>query len=414
MADLKDIYVVHGAGSTCTHGIRESRIVLERTHGVFLKGWPQMNVNDCKPENIICFGGCYSMENPDTGAEAQKILEAVEKSCPETFLDKVMKCFTKQGRKESSEGLSQVVGICTPKILSAEWDNGGNTVEVNGEVPLLAGAKVHCLYGGEIEIIDSGQPEAGDMSQIEISPHSVPLSGSPGGNAKSVAIGAAAAGIAATPGMPKQAVVGMIGASKASGYVKKKEENTAVEEPRDTYVTSDQLTAMGWVGVTDSMVNELNQVLYKYEINTAERIRHFLAQAQHESGNGKILIERYNGNSPEEYFSKRDFRPEYEHNQTGDGAKYRGAGYMQLTWKATYRSFSEYVDDNRIVEDGVSYVADNYAWESSGWFWKFYKGLNEKVDSGYTVTQVTKVVNGGSNGLDERIANYNKAKEIIK
>lgn len=82
--------------------------------------------------------------------------------------------FTKQGQKESSEGLSQVVGICAPKILSAEWDNEGNTVEVNGEVPLLAGAKVRCLYGGEIEIIDSGQPEAGDMSQVEITPHSVP------------------------------------------------------------------------------------------------------------------------------------------------------------------------------------------------------------------------------------------------
>jgi hypothetical protein len=115
-----------------------------------------------------------------------------------------------------------VVGICTPKTISAEWDNGGNTVEVDGEVPLLAGAKVHCLYGGEIEIIDSGQPEAGDMSQVEISPPSVPLSGSPGSNAESAAIGAYVAGIAATPGIPKQAVAGMIGASKASSYGKSK------------------------------------------------------------------------------------------------------------------------------------------------------------------------------------------------
>lgn len=55
MADLKDTYVVHGARSTCTLGMRESRFVLERTHGVFLKGWPQMNVKNCKLENIICF-----------------------------------------------------------------------------------------------------------------------------------------------------------------------------------------------------------------------------------------------------------------------------------------------------------------------------------------------------------------------
>jgi predicted chitinase len=72
------------------------------------------------------------------------------------------------------------------------------------------------------------------------------------------------------------------------------------------------------------------------------------------------------------------------------------------------------VEDNRIVEEGTLYVASNYAWESAGWYWKFYKGLNEKVDSGYTVNQVTKVINGGKGGLDERIANYNKAVEIIK
>jgi len=180
------------------------------------------------------------------------------------------------------------------------------------------------------------------------------------------------------------------------------------------YVTAYQLSAMVWIGVTDSMVNGLNRVLFKYEINTIERIRHFLAQVQHESGNGKTLIEQYNGNSPESYFSNRDFRPEYEHTHAGDGARYRGAGYMQLTWKITYRSFSEYVEDNRIVEEGTLYVASNYAWESVGWYWKFYKGLNEKVDSGYTVNQVTKVINGGKGGLDERIANYNKAVEIIK
>ncbi|MFV0240583.1 MAG: PAAR-like protein [Lacrimispora sphenoides] len=236
MADLKDTYVVHGAWTTCTCGMRKSRIVLEKSHGIFLKNRELMTVNDCKPENIICFGGCYSMENPDTAAEAQKIQMAVEKDCPNTFTDTVMNFFTKKGQKESSDAPLQVVGICNPKIISAEWDNGGNTVEVNGEVPLLGGAKVHCLYGGEIEIIDSGQPEAGDMSQVEISPHSVPLSGSPGSNAESAAMGAAAAGIAATPGMPKQVAAGMIGASKASSYGKS--ETIDVEGPRVTNLDS--------------------------------------------------------------------------------------------------------------------------------------------------------------------------------
>ncbi|WP_349948774.1 PAAR-like protein [Lacrimispora sp. BS-2] len=89
MADLKDTYVVHGAWTTCTCGMRKSRVVLEKSHGVFLKDRALMTINDCKPENIICFGGCYSMENPDTAAEAQKVQMAVEKDCPNTFTDTV-------------------------------------------------------------------------------------------------------------------------------------------------------------------------------------------------------------------------------------------------------------------------------------------------------------------------------------
>ncbi|MDR2025757.1 MAG: hypothetical protein LBQ71_21480 [Hungatella sp.] len=69
MADLKDTYVVYGAWTTCTCGMRKSRTVLEKSHGVFLK---------------------------DTAAEAQKIKMAVEKNCPNTFTDTVMNFFTKK------------------------------------------------------------------------------------------------------------------------------------------------------------------------------------------------------------------------------------------------------------------------------------------------------------------------------
>ncbi|WP_349944219.1 hypothetical protein ABFV83_12365 [Lacrimispora sp. BS-2] len=55
----------------------------------------------------------------------------VEKDCPNTFTDTVMNFFAKKDQKESSDVPLRVVGICTPKIISAEWDNGGNTVEVN-------------------------------------------------------------------------------------------------------------------------------------------------------------------------------------------------------------------------------------------------------------------------------------------
>lgn len=163
MADLNDTYVVHTATITCTNGMRPSCAVLDNTHGIYLRQQPQMTVCDSSgTRNIVCFGGCYSMENPDTQAEAERIQREVEKEAPDTFLDKVMNFFTGGKKKaethEAQKGVPRVVGRCIPNIPSGErWDNGKDSVETKGEKPLLGGAKLRCLYGGEIEIIDSGQ-----------------------------------------------------------------------------------------------------------------------------------------------------------------------------------------------------------------------------------------------------------------
>ncbi|EXG85260.1 putative chitinase [Clostridium sp. ASBs410] len=396
MADLKDTYVVHGAWTTCTCGIRKSRIVLEKSHGIFLKNRELMTVNDCKPENIICFGGCYSMENPDTAAEAQKIQMAVEKDCPNTFTDTVMNFFTKKGQRESSDAPLRVVGICNPKIISAEWDNGGNTVEVNGEVPLLAGAKVHCLYGGEIEIIDSGQPEAGDMSQVEISPHSVPLSGSPGSNAESAAMGAAAAGIAATPGMPKQVVAGMIRASKASRYGKSK----TIDVAGKSYVTASQLQAFGWKNTSDQEVANLNATLEKYGITSMDSIILFLATCGHESGKGAVALEKLNANGT----TVGNYK-----------TTERGAGYIQITWEDTHKKFLKTVNDSFSGSNTATYIAQNYPWEAAAWFWSSTEAKSTTVGSlndyaanyassegVFLVTQY--LVNGWPSGLTNDVA----------
>ncbi|WP_124065279.1 DUF4280 domain-containing protein [Clostridium sp. E02] len=168
MAELTDTYVVHGASATCSMGMRGSCTVLHKTHGVFLKNQPQMTVKDCKGDyNVICFGGCYSMENPSTQAEAAKVQKAVEEACPDTFLDHVMGFFTGGKKKKqkqeapSEEGVAQVVGVCSPHIIAKEWDHGQEGVETDKECPLMGGAKLYCIYGGEIEIVESGQPEPG-------------------------------------------------------------------------------------------------------------------------------------------------------------------------------------------------------------------------------------------------------------
>ena len=62
MAELKDTYVVHTALMRCSMGMRETYLVLEDTHGVFLRQQPQMTVEDCiGGVHVRCFGGCYSM-----------------------------------------------------------------------------------------------------------------------------------------------------------------------------------------------------------------------------------------------------------------------------------------------------------------------------------------------------------------
>ena len=166
MADLNDTYVVHGACSRCSMGMRDSQIVLGNTHGVFLRQQAQMTVEDsAAEENVLCFGGCYSMENPSTRAEAERIQAAVEEACPDTFVDKAMRFFTGKKKKkaetqEAQEGVPRVVGECTPRIpIGSTWDNGKDGVETDEKKPLMGGAKLRCLYGGEIEIITSGQVE---------------------------------------------------------------------------------------------------------------------------------------------------------------------------------------------------------------------------------------------------------------
>jgi hypothetical protein len=167
MAELTDTYVVHGACSTCTKGMRPSNVVLHESHGVFLRSQAQMTIKDCKGEyNVICFGGCYSMENPSTKEEAEKVQKAVDEACPETFTDKVMNFFTGGKKKKKKEEPAdsetpQVVGVCTPHIIAQEWDHGQDGVNTQEERPLMGGAKLYCMYGGEIEITESGQPEAG-------------------------------------------------------------------------------------------------------------------------------------------------------------------------------------------------------------------------------------------------------------
>lgn len=189
-------------------------------------------------------------------------------------------------------------------------------------------------------------------------------------------------------------------------------------------ITKKNLIDIGWSEevITDNMILKLNSAMTEYDITNINSIRHFLAQCSVESGCGEILVERYgrDSSSPEEYFRSRDFKE--GNNAPGspaeknDGAKYRGAGYIQLTWKENYYKFAKYIGDDDILNQGCIYVSNNYPWESAGWYWSKLKKINNKINENpdFSVEEVTKIVNGGDTALDERKKAYKKCCEKIK
>ena len=156
--------------------------------------------------------------------------------------------------------------------------------------------------------------------------------------------------------------------------------------------------------IKDWEVAEMNKCLYTFDIITPVRIRHFLSQTAHESGGGRYMQELASGKAYE-------FRADLGNTVPGDGPKYKGAGYIQLTGRYNYKKFSDAIKDPRVME-GVEYVAKTYPFTSAGFWWSSNK-MNELCDSGASVEKVTKRVNGGYNGLSDRKYYYERCLKVI-
>jgi putative chitinase len=162
----------------------------------------------------------------------------------------------------------------------------------------------------------------------------------------------------------------------------------------------------------------------KYEINSPQRIAGFLAQCGHESGGFRLNVENLNYSAKAldavfgKYFARggRD-SSEYERQPekianivyasrmgngdtaSGDGWRFRGRGYIQLTGRNNYEKFAESVGMD--VDEVIEYLDTvQGSLESALWFWDT-NGLNKYCDSG-DVKTMTKRINGGYNGLEDR------------
>ena len=190
--------------------------------------------------------------------------------------------------------------------------------------------------------------------------------------------------------------------------------------------------------VPDSVIAQLPDTMVKFELNTPLRLAHFLAQAGHESGGFKAVTENLNYGAKGlrgifgKYFPTDAKALEYERKPekianlvygnrmgngaetTGEGFKFRGRGYIQLTGKANYESFDKVVAEDLISNPDL--VATKYPLLSAAWF--FHKnGLHKIADEGDTeavVTKVTKRINGGTIGLADRLKHFNEYYNLLK
>jgi putative chitinase len=181
--------------------------------------------------------------------------------------------------------------------------------------------------------------------------------------------------------------------------------------------------------------NELTELLPVFEITTVGRVAAFIAQTAHESGGYRALAENLNYSADglnkifPKYFANagRDAnqyarQPEKIANvvyanrmgngttESGDGWRYCGRGLLQLTGKQNYSNFAQYA--GIAVEEAPGYIeTPRGAVHSACWFW-FSNDLNTFADAGDFVG-MTKRINGGTIGLDDRIKHYNEAVHIF-
>lgn len=156
-------------------------------------------------------------------------------------------------------------------------------------------------------------------------------------------------------------------------------------------------------------LDALNDAMDEFHIDSLARQSAFLAQVCHESGSLLYTLELADGR---DYDITRnpELASRLGNTQPGDGPKYRGRGLIQITGRTNtekcLKALGRDLEDRQYLEVPIG------ASRSAGWFW-FTHGLNEVSDLGKFWT-VSKIINGGTNGLDERIQNYVRCRKVLR
>jgi len=190
--------------------------------------------------------------------------------------------------------------------------------------------------------------------------------------------------------------------------------------------------------IPEAVITQLPDTIAKFELNTPLRLAHFLAQAGHESGGFKLVNENLNYGAKgllgifKKYFPTEAKALQYERKPekianlvyggrmgngpeaSGEGFKFKGRGYIQLTGKDNYTAFAKAINEDVVANPDL--VATKYPLASAAWF--FHKnGLHKIADKGATdavVTEVTKRVNGGTIGLADRLKHFKEYYSLLQ
>lgn len=189
--------------------------------------------------------------------------------------------------------------------------------------------------------------------------------------------------------------------------------------------------------VPQIVIDEIPEVIRLFNANTPLRMAHFLSQCAHESGNFKAVNENLNYSAQgllttfKKYFPTEELAKQYERqpikigsrvyaNRMGngdegstEGFKFRGRGYIQLTGKDNYKAFGTFLGIDLTMNPDL--VATKYPLVSAGYFFNKNNlwAICDKGEGVDTITALSKRINGGTIGLDDRIAKFKVYKDLL-
>ena len=151
-------YICHGAKTSCNMGTREARLIVKKSHGVYIKKRAQLNKEDfISNVNIMPMGICKCSSNPNNKQDDVKNEEDTPEEKIDAMIGDIVEVFTETDADRAEDELAQS-SLCTP-MINMPWQGTKDNLIIGGKETLLDTSVINCAYGGKITITFDGQEE---------------------------------------------------------------------------------------------------------------------------------------------------------------------------------------------------------------------------------------------------------------